>query len=342
VLTAGATEAPPTTKSHVGIMAAAAVAVLAVAGGAFALYRTGQSTEAAAVGLASSAVPSASVSAGTAAPKCPEGMVFVPGGKFFMGSDEAGLPTWKPAHKVELAPYCMDLREVTAEQYKACSDVGECKRTSMVSVWQKAEADSVKEHERKQEAYSKLCTFGKAGWEKHPINCVSWESASNYCKVSGKRLPTEAEWEFAARKSDGRKFPWGDDPPDQRHMNACGTECTDWMVAQGLKPGPRMYDADDGFPGTAPVGSYPKGQTAFGLDDMVGNVFEWTSDWMGPYSAEEQKDPRGPEQGEKRVVRGGAFNGGFTLWVNPSFRYAMPPEVHTHAVGFRCAKTAGG
>ncbi len=319
---------------------AVGVAVLLVLGVVgLVMLRTGKSVESSAVAAAPSSLSASSSLSAAALPVCPAGMAAVPGGKFFMGSDDESFPAWKPAHKVELSPYCIDIDEVTAGQYKACSDVGECKRAATRSSWKKAEGDTQREHERKEAAYSSLCTFGREGMERHPINCVTWADAANYCKVQGKRLPTEAEWEFAARKSDGRKFPWGDDPPTSEHMNACGMECTRWMEQQGLQPGPRMYETDDGYPGTAPVGSYPKGRTVFGLNDMVGNVFEWTSDWMGPYTADEQKDPQGPTAGEKKVIRGGGFNGGYVTWVNPAFRYGMEPERHTHAIGFRCAKS---
>jgi formylglycine-generating enzyme required for sulfatase activity len=122
-------------------------------------------------------------------------------------------------------------------------------------------------------------------------------------------------------------------------MNACGAECNAWEKEKGLKASPRMVDEDDGFPATAPVGSFASGKTMFGMNDMVGNVFEWTQDWNGAYTKDDLRNPTGPARGDGRVIRGGAFNGGFALWVNPAFRYAMDPEAHTHGVGFRCAKS---
>jgi formylglycine-generating enzyme required for sulfatase activity/tRNA A-37 threonylcarbamoyl transferase component Bud32 len=343
VTTTSPTHAPPASTGAPSrgraAMVLGAAALIMLGTGGLVMLRKGTRSESPAVAAAPTASSASSSSSASTPPVCPPDMAAVPGGKFFMGSDDDSFSAWKPAHKVELSPYCIDIDEVTAGQYKACSDVGECKRAATRSSWKKAEGDTQKEHERKEEAYSTLCTFGREGMERHPINCVTWADAANYCKVHGKRLPTEAEWEFAARKSDGRKFPWGDDPPTSEHMNACGLECTRWMEKQGLKPGPRMYETDDGYPGTAPVGSYPKGRTIFGLNDMVGNVFEWTSDWMGPYTADEQKDPQGPAEGVKKVIRGGGFNGGYVSWVNPAFRYGMEPERHTHAIGFRCAKS---
>ncbi len=276
-------------------------------------------------------------SAAVVEPTCAPGMAYVPGGSFFRGSNEPGHELWAPAHKVRLAPFCVDVHEVTAAEYKSCSDVGECLRPAPVPFWPRSETIGDKEHTRSLEAHGTLCTFGKPGLERHPINCVTWDQAAQYCKHLDKRLPTEAEWEFAARGSDGGAYPWGDDLPDEKHMNACGTECTSWQKARGLRAGPRMYDKDDGFAGTAPVGSFPAGITMFGLHDVIGNVFEWTGDYMASYEAADLADPTGPDQGTRRVIRGGAFNGGHPLWVNPAFRFAMVPETRSHGIGFRCA-----
>lgn len=326
--------APAPRSRMAGAAVVGAVVAAGLLAGGFFLLRGPEAPAA----VSSAPPPAASSVAEPPTPNCPEGMGLVPGGKFFMGSDDDKYPRWQPAHKVELSPYCMDIHEVTAKQYKACSDVGECKRAATTSQWPKPKSQSDREHERNEKIHSELCTFGKAELESHPINCVTWQQAQSYCEVHGKRLPTEAEWEFAARGSDGRKFPWGDDPPTSAHMNACGTECNAWEKEKGLSQGPRMYDSDDGFAATAPVGSFTKGVTMYGMHDMVGNVFEWTSDWMGTYTKDELRNPTGPARGEARVIRGGAFNGGYVLWVNPAFRYAMDAEAHTHGIGFRCVK----
>lgn len=321
---------------------AVGLGVVLVAGllvGGYFLIRSGDAPAEVPVVTSPVLVASSAESAVPPPPSCPEGMAFIPSGKFFMGSDEETDPRWQPAHKVELSAYCLDIHEVTAAKYKACSDVGECKRAQTVSKWPKPAERSERGHERIQRIHSELCTFGKEELADHPINCVPWADAQAYCEVQGKRLPTEAEWEFAARGSDGRKFPWGDEPPDEKHMNACGTECNAWQTKMGLAKENPMYDADDGFHATAPVGSFPLGVTMFGIHDMVGNVFEWTADWMGAYTKDELRNPTGPARGDARVIRGGAFNGGFTRWVNPAFRHAMDPEAHTHGIGFRCAKS---
>ncbi|MFO0556012.1 MAG: bifunctional serine/threonine-protein kinase/formylglycine-generating enzyme family protein [Polyangiaceae bacterium] len=277
---------------------------------------------------------------------CPAGMVKIDGGKFFMGSDDPGFPLWSPAHRVQLSPYCLDIYEVTTEAYKACVNKGECKRAETVPDYPKSEKTSADQHEKNRKAFSEFCNFGdnaqiKPGREKHPVNCLSWELADNYCKVQGGRLPTEAEWEFAARDPDQRKFPWGDEPGDDgKHMNAGGLEYVAWKKANGVvEDGTPMYDVDDGFPGTAPVGSFPKGVTKWGNYDMVGNVWEWTADYSTSYTKDDQTDPVGPKVGERKAIRGGGFNGAYVLWVNPAFRFHMLKTASSHGIGFRCAKS---
>jgi formylglycine-generating enzyme required for sulfatase activity/serine/threonine protein kinase len=338
----------PAAKRSSGGMIALVVGLVAlgVAGAGVAAYKFAGAGPAAATSASASAAvaarPPASASAAPPASAarpttCPEGMVLVPGGKFFMGSDEPGFKLWQPAHKVTLDTFCIDVHEVTAAEYKSCSDIGECKRPPPAPDFPKADNETEAEHTKLIDANAELCNFNKEGREKHPINCVSWALADNYCKWKKRRLPTEAEWEYAARGSDGRKYPWGDEPGDEKHMNACGTECNKWEVAHGLKPSPRMYNADDGWPGTAPVGSFPKGRTKFGADDFIGNVWEWTSDWFETYKPDEAVNPTGAPAGERKAIRGGGFNGGVALWLNPAFRYHQLATASAAAIGFRCA-----
>jgi formylglycine-generating enzyme required for sulfatase activity len=286
--------------------------------------------------VTAASVPPIAASAAPAAtgPRCPEGMVAIEGGKFFMGSDH-GEEHERPAHQVTLAPYCIDVHEVTVEAYKACSDKGECKRAWAVVDW-----PDVTDRERK--IYTPLCNVNDpVGRARHPVNCVDWQHAVTYCESLGKRLPTEAEWEFAARGPDGRIYPWGDETPDESRLNACGKECLAWAKRVG-EPLVAMHAGDDSWPHTAPVGSFPKGASRYGLLDVVGNVWEWTADWHGSYESAAQANPKGPTSGEERVVRGGAWNGAYPSWVRPSYRYAFPPETRSHAVGFRCAKEPSG
>jgi formylglycine-generating enzyme required for sulfatase activity len=100
-----------------------------------------------------------------------------------------------------------------------------------------------------------------------------------------------------------------------------------------------LYQADDGFATTAPVGKFPAGRSRFGPYDVVGNVWEWVADWDGAYQPVDQKNPTGPDAGTKRVIRGGAWNGSFPEWLHPAFRYANDPNARSHGIGFRCAKT---
>jgi formylglycine-generating enzyme required for sulfatase activity len=261
---------------------------------------------------------------------CPQGMIAVPGGSFFMGSDD-GLAIEKPAHQVLLEPFCIDRFEVTVKKYKACSDEGRCKRAGATNVWAGITS-------KDGAAFDPLCNIRQPEAKaSHPINCVDWEMAAQYCREQGERLPTEAEWEFAARGPDGRKYPWGDDDPAADRLNACGKECMAWGLKNGIDE-KAMYDADDGFPNTAPVGSFPKGASRYGVEDVVGNVWEWVADWYGPYSPTESKAPTGPTQGDEKVVRGGSWNGSYAAWVRPTFRYKDAPSKRSYGYGFRCAK----
>jgi formylglycine-generating enzyme required for sulfatase activity len=263
------------------------------------------------------------------APRCAADMVMIPGGKFYMGSDD-GLPNERPAHKVALAPFCIDVHEVTTEAYKACSDVGDCKRAPVVNAY-----EGITDKERK--AFDPLCNGNQPiERRKHPINCVDWDMAQVFCSAHGGRLPSEAEWEFAARGPDGRKFPWGDEAPSNRFLNACGPECLAWGQRNHI-PLTAMYNTDDGWETTAPVGSFPAGNSRYGLQDVVGNVWEWVNDWYEPYGADAATQPTGPPEGTFRVIRGGAWNGGYDAWVRPTFRYRDAPDKRSYGIGFRCA-----
>jgi formylglycine-generating enzyme required for sulfatase activity len=260
-------------------------------------------------------------------------MIKIPGGKFFMGSDDRkDNADERPAHQVELMPYCIDTYEVTVAEYKKCSDRGECKRAPRENEFPGIDAKARK-------TYDPLCTIRDPEEKaQHPINCIDYELATAFCAANAKRLPTEAEWEFATRGSDGRKYPWGDDPPTKgNYLNACGKECVAWGRKNGAEV-EAMYAVDDGFATTAPVGSFPKGASPFGLQDVVGNVWEWVSDYYAPYSADRVTDPHGPATGTERVIRGGAWNGGDVAWVRPTYRFKSMPTLRSHGIGFRCAR----
>lgn len=271
-------------------------------------------------------------------PPCPEGMAYITGRNFFMGTDSDApvLALARPQHKVQIRPFCMDIYEVTVEEYEKCSNAGDCKRAYKDSYWPQGSAKK-SDWEKARAAHSPLCNAEKPDRAKHPINCVTWAQADEYCRVRGKRLPTETEFEFAARGSDGRIYPWGDEPPSPQHLNACGLECVAWRKENGLPPVKPMYEADDGYVGTAPVGSFPGGKTQWGLYDLVGNVFEWTADRFERYPAAEGLAPPAPPPGNNRVIRGGAFNSYEPEHTDPALRFPNDAEAHTHGIGFRCA-----
>jgi formylglycine-generating enzyme required for sulfatase activity len=192
-------------------------------------------------------------------------------------------------------------------------------------------------------AFSELCNARREGRGEHPANCVDWNMADNFCRApggrvadGGARLPTEAEWEFAARGSGQKTYPWGDEAPDSTRLNACGAECDAWFTAHHLTTR-TLYAADDRFAGTAPVGSFPAGATREGVLDLAGNVWEWTADFYGPYGSDAVANPKGAESGTERVVRGGSFNGSMSAWAKPAYRWKTTPDTYNHTIGFRCA-----
>jgi eukaryotic-like serine/threonine-protein kinase len=333
------------TPSNIAVLFAVGGAGVAIAVGlvvlgvwAFALRSKERDKDTKPVASVSSSVAPVVTPPPRAEATCPEGMSKIPGGKFFMGSDDRkDEENERPAHQVTLSTYCMDTTEVTVAKYKACSDQGSCKRGPKENEWPGIDAASHK-------LYDPVCNIRDPdALGSHPINCIDWELADAYCKAVDKRLPTEAEWEYATRGSDGRKYPWGDDPPTTGagFLNACGKECVAWGKKHPDPDNPltAMYAADDGFATTAPVGSFPKGASPFGLQDVVGNVFEWVSDWYAPYGGDALTDPRGPEKGKERVIRGGAWNGQDPAWVRPSYRFKSDPTLRSHGIGVRCAES---
>jgi len=220
------------------------------------------------------------------------GEVLIPEGEFTMGSN-TGLPNEQPVHQVYLDAYYIDKYEVTNSQYRKCVDAGVCQPPS------------------------KTRNYDNPEYAKHPVTYVDWYSANAYCAWRGAHLPTEAEWEKAARGTDGRIYPWGN---SMSCDFANGSEC-------------KIGD-------TVPVGSYPQGKSPYGVYDMAGNVWEWVSDFFDPsyYAYSPKNNPTGATDSTGHVFRGGA-------WISvpdalrSSFRYGFGPLLSEGGVGFRCART---
>lgn len=211
-------------------------------------------------------------------------------------------PDESPAHPVNLSTFTIDAKEVSDAQYAACVSAGKCTIPA---------------------ASSGQCTYGKIGKDSFPVNCVTWDQANSFCKwaYADGRLPTEAEWERAARSTDARKYPWGNVEPD----------CTyaDFTPAAGAC-----------FAGTKATGSYLPGKSADGLFDLAGNVSEWTADWydVGYYAVAPASNPTGPADGTTRVVRGGGYQAS-AAGIRGGARDFADPTKTLPTLGFRCARS---
>jgi len=211
---------------------------------------------------------------------CPAGMRWIEGGRFVRNDRVV----------VTVAPFCLDATEVTAAAYADCVDNGTCSAEGLDC--------------------SPRATYGVRERARHPVNCVTWFDADAFCRDLGKRLPSEEEWEWAARGRDrGTAFPWGDLPPGDR-------ACWDGE-GNALGRGERA--------GTCPVASFPAGDSPGGVSDLAGGVREWTA------SAE----------GKSRIVRGGSWGDTEPAFLSSSFRGMNGPEDRLELTGFRCATPPG-
>ena len=170
------------------------------------------------------------------------------------------------------------------------------------------------------------------GLDYHPVVLISWYDALTYCEWAGVRLPTEAEWEFAAKGEDNFQYPWGNDF-NGKYLNFCDINCPakDWWDES----------VDDGYKFTAPIQSYPDGNSWVGISDMAGNVWEWTNDWYDEnyYANSVSNNPSGPLRGESKIVRGGSWTYN-QQFVRSSKRVNISPELRYDDLGFRCAASA--
>lgn len=252
-------------------------------------------------------------------------MIRVPASEFVMGStsaeiidatvlcereplaancDERSFSDESLAHRVRLSGYLMDRREVTVSEFDACVRVGRCKAPPF---------------ERGAERF-KQANF--------PVTLVTWQEAQAFCAFRGARLPTEAEFERAARGPAGRRFPWGQLPNSR--------------LANHGRLGVDLTDGTDGFAELAPVGSFNAGRTPDGFLDLAGNAAEWVSDrYATQYPDADQIDPQGPDAIQAtsaRVVRGGSYDSPMA-WLRGAARGAYSPNERRPSIGFRCARS---
>ena len=222
-------------------------------------------------------------------------MAVVPAGEFMMGSS-TGDSDEQPAHKVHVDAFSMDVYEVTVGQYAAFL---QAKGIDPPSDWK---------------------TMNRSEHQKRPVANVDWADAFAFCKWAGKRLPTEAEWEKAARGTDGRLYPWGNETPTPLHANFGKSDWSNHAVL-------------------APIGSFEGGKSPYGIYDMAGNVWEWVNDWYdyNYYKSSPSQNPTGPSMGGTKVIRGGAWNSNPRAMRSANRSLISPTDQGLD--GFRCAKS---
>ncbi len=231
-------------------------------------------------------------------------MMYVPAGEFTMGYGE-GYGDERPSRQVTLDAYWIDKTEVTTGQYALCVAAGRCKRLKLLQPS-----------------------------EDSPVVNAEWKDADAYCSTMGARLPTEAEWEKAARGVDGRIYPWGGDMDNTKLSK---------------------FTWDNKMPA---VGGYPQGASPYGVLDMAGGAFEWVADWYAPtyYAESPDSNPQGPSSGKQHVIRGGWWEWcpkNYYCILNPTYRSTVrngtgfygrggsgPAWILYPGAGFRCAASS--
>jgi formylglycine-generating enzyme required for sulfatase activity len=247
-------------------------------------------------------------------------LLCVPGATFQMGaaaSDTEAQTNERPQHPVTLASYWIDQTEVTNRQFglfvQATTYQTEAEKLGSGSTYNGSEWVDTKGAFWKQPNGPGSDLNGK---QEHPVVQVSWNDATAYCKWAERKLPTEAQWELAARGTDGRIYPWEKGAPDATLLNF------------------NMNIKD-----TTAVGSYPKGVSPYGALDMAGNVWEWVSDWYGEtyYASSPTNNPTGPTAGEYKVLRGGSWTY-LGMATRASYRNSDFPTYRDYVDGFRCGR----
>ncbi len=270
---------------------------------------------------------------------------YVPGGRFMMGSteddlDNAILQCVKdvsgfncdddyyddelPQHPVTVSSFWLDQTEVSNAQFSHFLNIFG-NQTEGGDNWLHLDSDFVLIEEVNGQFQS------KAGLADHPVMAVSWYGANAYCQWVGGQLPTEAQWEYAARGENNLIYPWGNEFSGNR-ANYCDSSCFyNWSDV----------NIDDGFLQTSPVGNYPSGLSWVETADMAGNAWEWVNDWYGLYALSEQTDPPGPAIGTHKIMRGGSWTTNFTFLRTTMRRSSPPAKINVQNVGFRCAMQPG-
>jgi formylglycine-generating enzyme required for sulfatase activity len=249
-------------------------------------------------------------------------MVLVPAGEFQMGCDPAHndgyscRPDELPLHTVYLDDFYIDLYEVTTERFASFLNERGNQEEGGVTWLMRGGIYYVRRLSEREGIWQPEAVYAD-----HPVVLVSWYGAKSYCEWRGARLPTEAEWEKAARGASGpRAYPWG----DQR---------ANYTMANSIR------SVDD----TTPVGSYPSGASPYGVLDMAGNVWEWVNDWYQSdyYGQSPTSNPPGPASGDYRVYRGGDYINTFDLLRVSGRAGSLEPDARHPRVGFRCAASPG-
>lgn len=275
--------------------------------------------------------------------------VYIPAGKFLMGSTKADindvmkacsycLRDWfqneMPQHKVYLDAFWIDKTEVTNAmfaQFVAATDYQtDAERIGGGIVFQLSSYDW-KMIQGANWRHPRGPSTDLKGLDDHPVVQMSGNDAEAYCAWAGRRLPTEAEWEKAARGTDGRIYPWGDQPPAEHLLN---------FADRNLSARESDHGIDDGYMFTAPVGSYPDGASPYGVLDMSGNVWERVIDWYSDtyYVDSPAHNPAGPASGTHHIIRGGSWSR-MARYVRVASRYRYLQLNRSSGLGFRCVST---